>query len=304
MGDLNRAIDKLEILHQQWQDNPSPVWGISTGFPSIDNYTGGFQPGEMMVLGARTSHGKTALATQMMFHVLEEILVDSLEAGEPTGQVIAFSPEMADYMLMMRQASVMSRVPSTAIRRAEANPDEVEAFKLALGLLRDYDPYVSLYSQGDLSAQEVRTKVESRHTSKIPIKLVVVDYLQYLTSFAGKDNSYEQTSSIAKEMKKMANDLDIPVLVLSQVNRRGAQSADSEAEDVPELHELEGSGKIEARADTVLLLWRPNNLSEETGMEAQKALVRIGKNRNGPVGIAPLFYYPAITLFQDPLAVE
>lgn len=299
MGDIGKALDKLDSLEVQWAENQSDVWGISTGFPSIDHLTGGFHNGEVFVLGARTSHGKTALATQMMFHVVEQIARDSKEAGEPTGHVLAFSPEMSAHMLMLRQASVISRVPSSVIRTGAATETQLQAWDRAKRLLRLYDPYVTLRAQGDMSVQELTTQVEAKSGRGAPIKLVVIDYIQYLSSSGGRDNSYEQVSGVTKEVKDMANMLEVPVLLLSQLNRKAAQSNDDDSEDVPELHELEGSGKIEARADTVGLLWRPNKISNQPDSEPQKAIVRIGKNRNGPVGIVNLFYYPDLTRFED-----
>lgn len=301
MGDIAKALDKLDDLEAQWDENQSDVWGISSGFPSIDHLTGGFHKGEVFVLGARTSHGKTALATQMMFSVVHQIAMESKEAGYQTGQVLGFSPEMAAHMLMLRQASVISKVPSSAIRTGQATEIQREAWDRAKKLLRHYDPYVVLKAQGDMSVQEISTLVETKSKANgIETKLVVIDYIQYLTSAAGRDNSYEQVSNVTKEVKDMANHLEIPVLLLSQLNRKAAQSQDDESEDVPELHELEGSGKIEARADTVGLLWRPNRVTDQPDSEAQKALLRIGKNRNGPVGIVPLYYYPDLTRFRDP----
>lgn len=299
MGDISNALDRLIALEQVWRENQSDVWGTSTGFPSIDRITGGFQPGEVFVLGARTSQGKTALGTQMLFSVVDSIAMESSQAGYQTGQVVVFSPEMSDYMLMLRQTSVMSQVPSMTIRRGIATQQELDSWYEAVEILRLYDPFVTLRANGDLSAQEIVTLVETKAIRDIPIKLVVIDYLQYLTNAGGRDNTYEQVSSVMKEVKDLANRLHVPVLMLSQMNRKAAQDHDDDEEDVPELHELEGSGKIEARADTVALLWRPIRIATDD-TEPQKALIRIAKNRNGPVGIVPLFYYPAYTQFRDP----
>ena len=300
MGDINRALDKLEQLREVWEQNQSDVWGVPTGFKALDHITGGLHRGEVFVVGARTSHGKTALANQIAFNVVKNIAVESAREGIKTGQVMLFSPEMSAHMLMMRQASILSQVPINSIRRGNATEEEKEAWQKAIRLLRLYDPYVHIKAQGDMSVQDIVTYVETQHQgSGTETKLVVIDYVQYLTSASGKDNSYEQVSGVTKEIKDMANRLEIPVLLLSQMNRKAAQNHDDEGEDVPELHELEGSGKIEARADVVGLLWRPNKVTDAADTDPQKALIRIGKNRNGPVGIATLFYYPALTMFVD-----
>lgn len=296
MGDLNKALDDLLRLHEQWQERKSTVWGTPSGFPSIDELTGGFHNGEVFVLAARTSQGKTALSMQMAFSVIRKVAMESFDAGEQTGQVLIFSPEMAATMIMLRHTCVMSRVPSNKIRGGNASEQELASWKESVDIMRLYDPYVTLKSGIDMSVQDIEASVSAKHASGVPINLIVVDYLQYLTSMSGKDNSYEQVSSVIKSLKSMANQYDVPILALSQMNRKAASN---DEEDVPELHELEGSGKIEARADTVGILWRPVRLDESPD-EPHPATFAVRKNRNGPVGIARLHYIPNLTMFRDP----
>lgn len=296
MGSLNKAIDHLLTLEEQWRANQSVVWGTSTGFPSIDQLTGGLHDGEVMVIAARTSQGKTALANQIAFNVAEQIAVESAEAGKQLGQVLIYSPEMSDHMIALRHSAIMSRVPSTIIRQGVASETQRAAWNEAIEIMRLFDRYVHMRTSEDLSVQDIVADIQGKFASDVPIKLVVIDYLQYLTSMSGKDNSYEQISSVIKTLKTAANTMRIPMLVLSQMNRKAASN---DEEDVPELHELEGSGKIEARADTVGILWRPVRLDENPN-EAHPATFAIRKNRNGPVGLVTLHYTPSLTMFRDP----
>jgi replicative DNA helicase len=295
VGSLNVALDRLLELEAIWRENQSIVWGTSTGFPSIDAVTGGLHDGEVMVIAARTSQGKTALANQIAFNVAEQIAEES-GAGKPTGKVLIYSPEMDETMIALRHASVMSLVPSTLIRRGVASEVQLDAWNEAVDVMRLFDPFISIRASEDMSVQDIVADVQSKWSGSTPIRLVVVDYLQYLSSMSGKDNSYEQVSSIIKTLKTAANKFKVPMLVLSQMNRKAASN---DEEDVPELHELEGSGKIEARADTVGILWRPVRLDENPN-EAHPATFAIRKNRNGPVGLVTLNYIPALTMFRDP----
>jgi replicative DNA helicase len=293
VGTLNQALDLLIQKQKGWNERKSAVWGRSTGFPSLDAYTGGFERGKVFVLGARTSHGKTALATAMAFSVATECLI----AGEP-GQVLVFSPEMADYMIALRQVCALSGVSMTKVRRGEATQPELNAWFEAIEMMRLLDPYIVLVDQDEPNIQDMvrRIDIEAK-TGKYPIALVVVDYLQYLTNGGSQNGSYELYSMIAHTMKHQAKKLDVPVLLLSQLNRDAAKK-----EEVPDLHDLEGSGKIEARADVVALLYRPNEIQDDPEAP-QTAILAIRKNRDGATGFVNLYYYPALTKFVDPLSI-
>lgn len=293
MGTLSQALDELLQKQQKWNERKSPVWGTSTGFPSLDAFTGGFENGKVFVLGARTSHGKTALATAMAFNVATEALLNN-----KPGQILIFSPEMAAYMIALRQVCVMSNVSMTKIRQGSASEAELNAWYEAVEMLRLLDPYIILEAQDEPSIQDMIRRVELKcATDKDPVLLVVIDYLQYLTS-NNTNGSYEVISAIAREVKALANRVKVPILLLSQLNRDAAKK-----DEVPDLHDLEGSGKIEARADVVALLWRPNDIQDKPG-EPQTAIVAIRKNRDGPVGFASLYYFPELTKFVDPLSLK
>lgn len=305
MAGLNKQLDRLMNLQAVWQENKSDVWGVSTGFPSIDRLTGGLHPAEVFILGARTSHGKTALANQISFDVAMRLALQSAEAGEITGQVLMFSPEMSSNMLLLRQACVMSKVPSNKIRRGTADEKEIEAFREAIQLLRHLEPVLTISAGDQLSAQEISTQVEALQATSAPVHLVVIDYLQYLTAGlgGGGGNAYSAASAVSKEIRVMANRLEVPVLLMAQLTRQAAKraaSSDDPEDALPQLEDLRDSGKIEEHADTIALMHRPNIITDDQ-TKAQKAIIAVRKNRNGEVGTINLFYYPHLTLFEDPL---
>ena len=304
MAGLNAQIDRLLKLQRVWHENKSEVWGISTGFPSFDRLTGGLHKAEVCILGARTSHGKTALANQIAFDIALRLAVQSADAGETVGQVLMFSPEMSSNMLLLRQACVLARVPSNKIRTGTATQVELEAFHEAIALLRLLDPVLTVKAGDQLSAQEISTQVETTAATGAPVELVVIDYLQYLTAglSGGAGNAYSAASAVSKEVRVMANRMEVPVLLMAQLSRAAAKRAQSDDPDdqLPQLEDLRDSGKIEEHADTIALMHRPNVLADDQ-TKPQKAIIVVRKNRNGEVGNFNLFYYPFITRFEDPL---
>lgn len=301
MAGINAQLDRLLNLQKIWQENKSDVWGVSTGFPSFDKLTGGLHPAEVTILAARTSHGKTALANQIAFNIA---LRAATEDAEPS-QVIMFSPEMSSNMLLLRQACVMARVPSSDIRRGMATEVQLEAFHAAIELLRVLEPYITIKAGDQVGANEITTYVESAKATGLPIGTVVVDYLQYLTSGlgGGGGNTYAAASAVSKEIRVMANRLEVPVLLMAQLTRaaaKRAQNSDDPEDALPQLEDLRDSGKIEEHADTIALMHRPNIITDDQ-TAAQKAIIAVRKNRNGEVGVFNLFYYPYITRFEDPL---
>lgn len=297
---LNKALDELLKLEEVWNERKSPVWGQSTGYPSIDRITGGLHKGEVTLLGARTSHGKTGLATKIAFNIAEDILTESIQEREQTGQIMIFSPEMTAPQLLMRQACALAEVSANRIRMGIAEDWEREAFFEAIETIRLLEDYIKLEASGSVELMDMVEKIERAH-DKMPVRYVLVDYLQRLSA-GGRNGAYDKSSLISTTVKDLANRLDIPIMLLSQLNRspEKRKSKDDPESSYPELTDFRDSGRIEEDADNAWLLWRPNKLtgagSEE---EAQQALLQIAKNRNGQVGATNLWFYPHLALFKD-----
>jgi replicative DNA helicase len=302
MMGLNEHLDSLLKMQKVWEERKSPVFGISTGYPSIDQVTGGLQNGEVTILAARTSHGKTALATKIAFNIAENIMYEDIETNDRTGRVLIFSPEMTPEQLLLRQACTMAEVPSQLIRTGLATPLEVEAFKEAVRTLRNLDPIVYLKATGSVDVGDLVMQVENMNSNGPPVKLVVVDYLQRLTA-GGRNGAYDKASHISFAIKDLANRQKVPVLLCSQLNRSPEKRKDKDDPEAqyPELSDLRDSGRIEEDADAVWLLWRPNKLTTEhtEASDMQQGLIRIAKNRHGPVAAIPIRFYPHLTLFKD-----
>jgi replicative DNA helicase len=301
VGTINRAIDKLVDFSDMRRKEPSSVWGMSTGYPSIDKVTGGLHNGEVSVLAARTSHGKTALATKIAFNVADDVLMESVQAGHTTGQVLIFSPEMTSEQLIMRQACMIAEIPSLGINDGTASKEDYEAFLEALEMLRNLDEVVYLKATGSVDVNDLVQTVEQRNSAGPPVKLVLVDYLQRLRVDSIR-SSYDKASAISFAIKDMANREHVPVLLLSQLNRDvEKRKKGGDADDVfPELSDMRDSGRIEEDADSVWLLYRPNKLTGQIEDSlAQQGILSIAKNRNGRVAAMPLWFYPNLALFVD-----
>lgn len=301
MAKITKSLDELLLLEKVWHERQSPVWGTSTGYPSIDRITGGIHNGEVSLLGARTSHGKTALATKIAFNIAEVTLNESIQEREQTGQVLIFSPEMTAPQLLMRQACAIAEVSANRIRMGIAEDWEREAFHEAVEMIRHLNDIVHLSASGSVDLFDLVNQVEQKHASGPPIKLVLIDYLQRLSA-GGRNGAYDKSSLISTTIKDMANRLDIPILLLSQLNRspEKRKSKDDPESAYPELTDFRDSGRIEEDADNAWLLWRPNKLTANPDDDsAQQALLQIAKNRNGSVGATPLWFYPHLALFKD-----
>ena len=273
------------------------MWGTSTGFVTLDELTGGYHKGEVFTLGARTSHGKSAFATQSLFKIAMNEGIRESE-GEQGKVNVLFSPEMSAREILLRQLAVWTKIPTKRIKTGEATEFELEVWREAVGVMRLLDPFIQVHAQQAPSITEIIDHIERLHaTSPRPLGVVMIDYLQFLSSGMSGGEGYEHTSAIIREIRNCANRLDIPIVLLSQLNRKAATATE---DDPPQLHELEGSGKIEARSDTVALLHRPIQDVVDSTLP-QRARVDIVKNRNGEVGTLLFWYYPAYTWFEDKL---
>ena len=285
-GDLARVARELFEAEAQWAERRERVWGRSTGFPSWDEITGGLHPGEVTVLGARQSSGKTSLALQVTLAVAQE-----LDRSQESAQVVYVTPEMTDKALVARMASIQSRVGYRAIRRGEADPSERQAWRRALVDLAALEPYLTLravsYDIGDLVVD-----VETLHRER-PVALLVVDYLQVIGSYGR--SPYEQATETSRRLRALANRLEIPILALSQLTR----PQDKLNEPPPSLYELRDSGNVEQDADNVLLLYRKLSLGEGAISRSSLAQVTVAKQRNGPHGFFTLHFHGATTRFED-----
>lgn len=305
MTDLRRALHSLRAKEEQAHAHPSDVWGLDTGFRAINRLLGGLQPG-LNLVGARTSQGKSVFVMQVAMTAVRAVddewrrLQQTDADAAPPGQVLIYSPEMTTEALVARYATQQSRVPSLAIKRGEAAADQRRGWLLAAAEFVAMEPCFTLRAGEPVSVTEVLDEIEDRHLAGPPVRLVVIDYLQYLDLGRLSHNYFEALGQAVKALRVTSNRLNIPLLVAAQLNRSIEKDRQGGEERPPELSDFEGTGKIEQTANVAMLLWRPPEPNRaQDDVRPQKATVFLRKNTDGPTGVCELHYYPDIAMFAD-----
>jgi replicative DNA helicase len=270
------AIDELE------RRKAGTSYSIPTGFPPLDRLLGGgFEPGELVVLGARTSAGKTALALNVISH--------AIRAHRP---VLIFSIEMLRHEIAKRLVASAARVSSLkldhgALTSAEEAAYLDEARRLhASPILLDDSPSQTITSL---------TSTARRLTRKHRVDLIVADYLQLIEPPAKGHSREREIAEIARRLKSLAQELRVPVFCLAQLNREGAG-------DRPKLHHLRESDAIAHEANRVLLLHRPGAETALDPRQGENVEIIVSKNRSGPTGTVSLLWFRDCMRFETPAA--
>jgi replicative DNA helicase len=263
---VKSAINTIEDYHQR----QGALTGLSTGFTDLDKLTTGLHPGEMIVIAARPSVGKTSLA----MNIAESVAIDQ---KLPVG---VFSLEMSAASLVLRMLCSRSRVNMRNIRDGFLAERDFPKLTGAAGKLANAPLFID--DSSGLSILQCRAKAR-RMWQQYGIKLFVIDYLQLLHSTAKRaENRQQEIADISNGIKALAKELSVPVIVLSQLNRE----VEKEKGRPPRLSDLRESGSIEQDADLVGLLYRPaQNEDEDTSNEPSDAIpvnLLIAKQRNGP----------------------
>jgi len=276
---LGEVVDRIQELYEQ--DNPSEVTGVPTGFVDLDRLTAGLQPGDMIVIAGRPSMGKTAFALNIAEHV-------GVDLGLP---VAIFSLEMSGPQLAMRFLSSVGRLDAHRIRTGRLNDDEWDKMTVALGKLHNAPIHID--ESGALNATDLRAR--ARRLARQfggKLGLIVIDYLQLMTSTRDGENRATEISEISRSIKALAKELQVPVLALSQLSRKVEERNDKR----PLMSDLRESGAIEQDADIILMMYREEYYKPDTP-EKGVAEVIIGKHRNGPTGMVKLTFLGEYTKF-------
>ncbi|MGZ5503392.1 MAG: replicative DNA helicase [Chthoniobacterales bacterium] len=281
-----QVMGALESIEKLWE-RKGGITGIPTGFHELDRMTNGLHDGEMIVIAARPSMGKTALAMNIAEHV-------AINGKLP---VAVFSLEMSGQQLVQRLLCSRARVNLQKVREGFLPEHDFPKLTNAASKLAEAEIYID--DSAGLSILELRAKARRLKAQK-NIQLIVIDYLQLLrsTTRRAQDNRQLEISEISAGIKGLAKELKIPVIVLAQLNRQ----PEARSGGKPRLSDLRESGSIEQDADLVGLLVRPEIYEEDEEARAEKAgeaELIIAKQRNGPVGDIPLTFLKEFTRFED-----
>jgi replicative DNA helicase len=279
------ALENIEKMYQQ----RGRISGLATGFTVFDQMTDGLHPGEMIIVAARPSMGKTAFAMNVVEHV-------ALELEEPKS-VAVFSLEMSTQQLVQRMLCSRARVNMKKIRSGMLARAEHGKLNDAAAALSESRIFID--DTPSLTILELRAKAR-RLRDRHRVEFIAIDYLQLCrsTSRRGQDNRQIEISEISAGIKALAKELEIPVMVLAQLNRQPEQRGGGK----PRMSDLRESGSLEQDADVVSLLVRPEVYEEDEDTRADlagKAELIIAKQRNGPIGEVPLTFIKEYTRFEN-----
>jgi replicative DNA helicase len=260
------------------------ITGIPTGFPDLDRMTAGLQNSDLVVLAARPSMGKTALALNIAVHA----------ALRHHATVGVFSLEMSHPQLFFRMLCSEGQVDAHRLRTGRVDKEDWQRIIKAFGRLSEAPMFID--DTPGVGLMEVRAKTR-RLKHERGLDLLVVDYLQLMRGRGRYENRQQEISDISRSLKELAKELQIPVLALSQLSRAPEQRG---GDHRPQLSDLRESGAIEQDADVVLFLFRPELYKREDPELRGKTELIIGKQRNGPTGTVELRFIRDFTRFVNP----
>ena len=273
-------IDRVQELHDNGAEE---VTGVRTGFYDLDRMTAGLQKGDLIVLAARPSMGKTAFALNIAEHV-------AVQEGLP---VLMFSMEMGASQLALRMVGSLGRIDQQGLRTGRLKNDEWERLTEAVERLGQVQMYID--ETPALNSAELRARARRMARQFGTLGLIVIDYLQLMSgSSSGDENRATEIGEISRGLKALAKELQCPVIALSQLNR----SVESRTDKRPMMSDLRESGAIEQDADVIMFIYR-DDYYDKASKEPGVAEIVIGKQRNGPVGTVKLTFLKPLTRFDN-----
>jgi replicative DNA helicase len=278
---IPQSIERMNEIAK----NGSSLLGASTGYKDLDSKLQGLQDGDLIIIAARPSMGKTALS----MNIVENLVLNK----DIPGGVLVFSLEMPAESLTTRLLASNAKIDQQKVRSASMNQSDLKKFMESSSKLKDLPLYIDDSSM--LSPMELRARAR-RIARQEPngLSLIVVDYLQLMQLPSSQENRVNQISEISRSLKMLAKELNVPVIALSQLNRAVEQRPNKR----PIMADLRDSGAIEQDADVILFIYRDEVYNEDSE-EGNKAEIIIGKQRNGPIGKVNLTFLKEFTRFED-----
>jgi replicative DNA helicase len=278
-------IEGFERITQLYEAG-AELTGIPSGFRALDTLTSGFQPGNLIILAARPSMGKSALAL---------CAAANLGVRHET-PVALFTLEMSKSEVTQRLMCSEAKVESNRLRSGKLAQDDWPRLTAACDKLMKAPIYVD--DTGSITMMELRSKARRLKSREPNLGLIIVDYLQLMTSGATVENRVQEVSQISRSLKVLARDLDVPILALSQLSRAVEQRHDKR----PILSDLRESGSIEQDADLVFFVYRDEYYNGEESDQQGLAEVILAKHRNGPTDSVKLSFLKRYAKFTDTTA--
>lgn len=275
---LARTVDRIDALFQA----KSPITGISSGFHDFDRMTSGMQPADLIVIAGRPSMGKTTFAMNLAEHA----------AMQDDSVVLVFSMEMPAESLAMRMLASLGRIEQQRIRSGQLSDDDWPRLTSAISMMSSKKLLID--DSGGLSPFEVRAKARRVARSYGKLDLIVIDYLQLMRVPGHSEHRASEISEISRSLKALAKELNVPVVVLSQLNR----SLEQRPEKRPVMSDLRESGAIEQDADLIVFIYRDEVYNKDSH-DKGTAEVIIGKQRNGPIGTVRLTFLGQFSRFEN-----
>ena len=304
---FNEALKTVIHASKEALNSEGHISGVTSGFTLIDRYLGGFNRSDLIILAGRPSMGKTALAINIAFNAAKARLYRKKEGSG----VIFFSLEMSAEQLAIRLLSCATCISAWDIKRGNINRNNIDIFTKFYQEMEKLELYIE--ETPNITSQQIKHKVRKMQV-KNNIGLIIIDYLQLMsTEFRSKkdENRVQEVSSITRQLKGIAKDLNIPIIALSQLSRAVEQREDKR----PQLADLRDSGSIEQDADIVMFVYREayykgrqepkvntpdhDKWEQEMSQIYNRAELIIAKHRNGPISTIPLFFDPNLTKFGN-----
>lgn len=263
--------------------------GVPTGFERIDDLTNGLQPGELTILAARPSMGKSALALN---------IAANIGLTEKSKPVVIFTLEMSKETCGMRMLSTLARVDLSSVRKGEAKENDFYNLTQAGAAL--YEAPIYIDDTGFIGTDEIRAKSRRLKAQNDGLSLIIIDYIQLMKPREGIQSREQQISDISRSLKAIAKEMHVPVMALSQLNR-GVENREDKR---PRLADIRESGAVEQDADMIMFIYRavyykPQGDPDFDPETENQAEVILAKNRNGPTGHATLVFLNKFARFEN-----
>ena len=275
---LKESFERITALYEAGAD----VTGVASGFRDLDRLTSGFQPGNLIIVAARPSMGKSALGLCMAANLAVR---DEIPVG-------LFTLEMSKAEVTQRLMCSEAKVESQRLRTGKLAPDDWPRLTAACDKLAKAPLYVD--DTGSITLMEIRSKARRLKAREPNLGLVIVDYLQLMTSGQTAENRVQEVSQISRQLKVLARDLEVPILAMSQLSRAVEQRHDKR----PILSDLRESGSIEQDADLVMFVYRDEYYNDDSDQQGLAEII-LAKHRNGPTDAIKLSFLKRYAKFAD-----